>query len=352
MSLELSGRVRQGSFELDVELSVDSGETVALLGPNGAGKTTLLRVLAGLQALDDGVLRLDGRTLDDASGDVFVPPERRPIAVVFQQYLLFPNLSALENVAFGLRARGTPRAEARRTAAGWLDRVGLAAMARRRPDQLSGGQQQRVALARALATEPALLLLDEPLAALDAATRNDVRRDLRRHLSGFAGIRLLITHDPLDAHALADQVIVLEEGRITQRATLAEITAHPRSRYVAELVGVNLLHGTLRRGTLVLDGGAELIGAEAGLADGPVRAVIRPQAISLHDDRPHGSPRNVWSATVAELDRHGDRVRVRLDGPIAVTAEVTAAAVAELGLHPGDPVWASVKATELDITPA
>ncbi len=352
MSLDLDARVRLGTLQLDVQMTVRSGETVALLGPNGAGKTTLLRVCAGLQALDEGHLRLEGQTLDDPATDLFVPPEQRPIAVVFQQYLLFPNLSVQENVAFGLRARGETKARARGQADVWLDRVGLSEVTRRRPHELSGGQQQRVALARALATQPALLLLDEPLAALDASTRNEVRRELRRHLSGFGGIRLLITHDPLDAHALADQVIVLEDGQVTQQGTLAAITAHPRSRYVAELVGVNLLHATARRNVLHLSQGFELITADPDCADGAVRAVIRPQAIALHADRPQGSPRNVWAATVAEFDRHGDRVRVRLEGPIALTAEVTAAAVAELGLHPGDSVWASVKATEITTAPA
>ncbi|MEZ5266878.1 MAG: ABC transporter ATP-binding protein [Acidimicrobiia bacterium] len=347
MSLDLAARLRLGSLDLDVSLRVEAGETVALLGPNGAGKTTLLRICAGLQPLDGGSLTLEGAVLDDPAADRFLPPQQRPIAVVFQDYLLFPNLSALENVAFGLRARGVGKDAARAQARAWLERLELGELARRRVTQLSGGQRQRVALARALVTDPALLLLDEPLAALDAGTRNSVRRELRQHLAGVRGVRLLVTHDPLDAHALADRVIVVEEGRITQQGTLAEITAHPRSRYVAELVGVNLLDGQVGDGVLTVAAGGRLVVADDRHLRGQAFAALRPQAIALHTHRPEGSPRNVWSATIGELDRHADRVRVRLDGPLPVTAEITAAALAELGLHPGDTVWASVKATDI-----
>jgi molybdate transport system ATP-binding protein len=352
VSLDTSAQLRLGTLHLDVALHIEPGETVALLGPNGAGKSTVLRLCAGLHALDGGHITLDGTVLDDPSTNTFVEPQRRPIGVVFQDYLLFPHLSVLENVAFGLRARGLGRAEAHRRATGWLDRMELDGAARRRVQQLSGGQQQRVALARALVTEPRLLLLDEPLAALDAGTRNGVRRELRQHLHGFGGMRLLITHDPLDAHALADRVIVVEAGRITQSGTLAAVTAHPRSRYVAELVGVNLLEGTIRHGMLRLAGGAELVTPDVDLPDGPAFAAVRPQAVSLHLEQPHGSPRNVWPAVIAELDQHADRVRARLDGAIPLTAEITPAALAELQLHPGDGVWASVKATEIATYPA
>jgi len=212
MSLEARVGLRLGRLDLEVELAVGTGELVVLLGPNGAGKTTLLRALAGLVPLDRGRVVLDGAVLEDTAAGAWVPTERRPVGFVFQDYLLFPHLSALENVAFGLRARGLARAEARRRAAAWLDRVGLAAHAAARPRALSGGQAQRVALARAMVGEPRLLLLDEPLAALDAATRAEVRRDLRRHLASFGGTRLLVTHDPLEALALADRLVVLEGG--------------------------------------------------------------------------------------------------------------------------------------------
>ncbi|MEY4173801.1 MAG: hypothetical protein RI900_966, partial [Actinomycetota bacterium] len=230
--------VRFPGFAIDVPLSVQPGEVVALLGPNGAGKTTLLRALAGLQPIDHGSVVLDGTVLDDPVVGGFVEAAERSIGVVFQDYLLFPHLSVRENVAFGLRARGTAKAEARAVADGWLGRVGLADLADRRPTGLSGGQQQRVALARALAYGPRLLLLDEPLAALDAATRRDVRRELRQHLDAFDGCTVLVTHDPVDAYALADRVVVLEHGGVMQQGTLVEVAAHPRSRYVAELVGI------------------------------------------------------------------------------------------------------------------
>jgi molybdate transport system ATP-binding protein len=350
VSLEARIRRQLGLLQLDVDLTTKSGETVAVLGPNGSGKTTLFRCLSGLLPVDDGRIELDGQTLDDAGSDVFVPPERRPVAVVFQDYLLFPNLTALENVAFGLRSRGVAKAEARARAGAWLERVGLTDHAEHRPRALSGGQAQRVALARALATEPRLLLLDEPLAALDAATRMVLRRDLRRHLTTFDGVRLIVTHDPVDAYALADRVAILEAGHVVQTGTLAEISAQPRSRYIANLVGVNLLAGTSRDTTLTTTGGAEI--ATADRVDGPAFAVIQPNAIALYLSRPEGSPRNVWRTTVADIDPQADRVRVRLDGAVPLVAEITAGALDDLGLRPGDEIWAAVKATEVAAYPS
>jgi molybdate transport system ATP-binding protein len=339
-----------GGLELDVELDARPGEVVALLGPNGAGKTTVFRCLAGLLPIDDGRIELDGIPLDDPAADVFVAPERRSVAVVFQDYLLFPNLTALENVAFGLRARRVPKNEARTRAAFWLERVGLADHAGHRPRTLSGGQAQRVALARALATDPRLLLLDEPLAALDIGARSDVRRDLRRHLTTFDGVRLLVTHDPVDAYALADRVIILEAGRVAQTGTLPEVTAQPRSRYIADLVGVNLLTGIADHGTITTRTGGRIVPADP--VDGPTFAVIQPHAIALYPTPPAGSPRNVWAATVADIDRHADRVRIRLDGTVPLVAEITPAALEALALRPGDAIWASVKATEITTYPA
>jgi molybdate transport system ATP-binding protein len=335
-----------GSLHLDLDLAVKGGETVAILGPNGSGKTTLFRCLSGLLPIDEGHIALDDRTLDDATTGEFVPPEQRPVAVVFQDYLLFPNMSALENVAFGLRSRGVAKADARARARGWLERVGLADHANHRPRALSGGQAQRVALARALATEPRLLLLDEPLAALDVGTRGDVRRDLRRHLATFDGVRLLVTHDPVDAYTMAERVVILEAGCVVQSGTLAEVTARPRSPYIANLVGVNLLAGTGRNGTITTSTGGRIVAADA--VDGPAYAVIQPHAVALYQLAPEGSPRNVWAATVTDIDRQADRVRVRLDGDVPLVAEITPAALDDLVLRPGDRVWASVKATEIN----
>ena len=339
-----------GDFELDVQLDAEPGEVVALLGPNGAGKSTVFRCLAGLLPIDDGRIELDGTTFDDPAAGVFVVPEGRPVSVVFQDYLLFPNLTALENVAFGLRARGVAKGEARTRAARWLERVGLADRGGHRPRTLSGGQAQRVALARALATDPRLLLLDEPLAALDAGSRSDVRRDLRRHLATFDGVRILVTHDPVDAYALADRIVILEAGRIAQSGTLADVSARPRSRYIADLVGVNLITGTGADGMLTTTSGGRIVAADP--VDGPTFAVIQPHAVALYSAPPSGSPRNVWAATVADIDRQADRVRIRLDGAIPLVAEITPAALAALDLHPGDTIWASVKATEITTYPA
>jgi molybdate transport system ATP-binding protein len=270
--------------------------------------------------------------------------------MVFQDYRLFPHLSVLENVAFGLRARGTPRAEARRCASSWLERMELDALAPRKPGTLSGGQAQRVALARALATDPRLLLLDEPLAALDAAVRPQVRRELRRHLESFDGTRLLVTHDPLEAITLADRVVVMEAGRVVQAGTVPEITARPRSAYVARLVGLNLFRGHARGDHIELQGGASLVVAGAGT--GPVFAVVHPRAVTLHRELPQGTPRNVWRGELGGLDHEGDRVRVEVTGDIPVIAEVTPAATHELRLDEGGPIWVSVKATEIDVYPA
>jgi molybdate transport system ATP-binding protein len=322
---------------------------VGLLGPNGAGKTTLLRILAGLLVPDEGRVVLDGRVLDDTATGDHVPAEARPVGVVFQNYVLFPHLSALENVAFGLRARGVPKAEARARASEWLDRVGLSEFRTSKPKQLSGGQAQRVALARALATEPRLLLLDEPLAALDASTRLETRRELRRQLDGYDGVRVLVTHDPMEAIALAERLVVLEAGHISQSGTPQEISERPRSRYVADLVGVNLFQGRAAGDEVLIGAAGRLVAPGAGR--GEVFAVVHPHAVSLYRQPPAGTPRNVWQGTAESLDLEGERVRVRVGGPLPIIAEVTPGAVADLQLGDGGPVWVSVKATEVVVYP-
>jgi molybdate transport system ATP-binding protein len=340
-----------GELRLAVDLQVPAGETVAILGPNGAGKTTLLRALAGLLPPDRGRVVLDGEALDDVATDLHVPPEHRPIGVVFQDHLLFPHLSALDNVAFGLRARGVSRDEARRLAAEWLDRVGLDRKATARPRELSAGQAQCVALARALAVRPRLLLLDEPLSALDATTRRATRRELRRHLAEYEGTRLLVTHDPLEAVALADRLVVLEAGRVTQTGVPTEITGRPRSDYVADLVGVNLFRGRVEGDRVVVDE-AVLVVPHGDHGRGDVFAVVHPRAVALHRSAPEGTPRNVWAGVAEGLDLEGERARVRVGGRLPIVAEVTAAAVADLRLADGGPVWVSVKATEITVYPA
>jgi len=350
VSLDATVHLTLGALALDMNLTIGEGEVVALLGPNGAGKTTLLRAIAGLVPIASGRVQLDGQVLEDAATGDYVPTEQRPIGVVFQDYLLFPHLSVLDNVAFGLRSRGTRPKEAAGKAAAWLDRVGLSSYARAKPNALSGGQRQRVALARALAPDPRLLLLDEPLAALDMTTRAEVRRDLKHHLASFPGLRLVVTHDPLEAAALADRLVVMENGRLVQTGSPAEVTEHPRSQYVADLVGVNLLRGQADQGSVRLPGGTVI--AAAGAESGEVFAVIHPRAVALHRQRPEGSPRNVWRGRITGIELMGGRVRVRVDGEVPVVAEVTPAALRELGLEEGGEVWLSFKATEVGVYPA
>jgi molybdate transport system ATP-binding protein len=350
MSLDARIGLSLGTLELDVPLDAEPGHTVVLLGPNGAGKTTALRAIAGLLALDEGRVAVDGHVLDDPTSGVWIPTERRPIGYVFQDHALFPHLSALENVAFGLRARGVRRREAARRSREWLERVGMANNAGARPSALSGGQTQRVALARALVLDPRVLLLDEPLSALDASTRVDTRRELRRHLEAHEGARVVVTHDPVDAMTLGDRVVVLEAGRVVQAGSLTELRERPRSRYVADLVGLNLYRGTADGQRIRLSDRGELVAA--GHARGDVFAVVHPRAVALHRRQPEGTPRNVLAGTVDHLDVEGDRVRVIVAGAVPVTAEVTPAAVAELELTAGAAVWASIKATEITAYPA
>jgi len=347
VTLEAVVRVKRDSFTLEVTLAAAADETVAVLGPNGAGKTTLLRVLAGLDEMEGRVV-LDGQVLDDSARGVHVPAERRSAGLVFQDHVLFPHLSAVENVAFGLRAKRRPHAAA--VARRWLNEAGLGDRAEALPRALSGGQAQRVALVRALATEPKLLLLDEPLSALDISVRADVRRELSRQLASFHGVRLLVTHDPVEAMALADRLVVLEHGSVVQSGTPDEVTARPRSRFVADLAGVNLLRGRAYGDHVALAAEASLAAVDAGTGD--VFAVVHPRAVALYRSRPDGTPRNVWRGQVDTVDLEGERVRVRVVGPVPLVAEVTRAAVLELGLIAGADVWMAVKATEVSVYPA
>lgn len=391
--------LRRGTLELDISLAAGPGELVAVLGPNGSGKTTALRVLAGLLALDAGHVIVAGAVWDRA-GSTRLPPQARHTGLVLADHLLFPHLSALDNVGFGPRSRGASRAAARARAREELDRVGLGDRAGARPGELSSGQAQRVALARALATDPVLLLLDEPLAALDPSTRAQTRADLGNRLRDFPGSTVLVTHDPLDALTLASRLVFLDAGRVVQTGTPAEIVARPRSPYVAEVVGLNLYAGDAteegpvrlgpspdrwpagsrdvggvegshvggrprvgggghvgdsgrphvggghREGT---GDGAEIVTSE--VVSGPVWVTVAPSAVSLFPERPHGSPRNTWRLRVQDVQLSGQRARVSLRGPLELVAEVTTGAVAELGLGVGDEIWASVKATEVRAYP-
>jgi molybdate transport system ATP-binding protein len=349
VSLEARVGLCKGTLDLDVELEVAASGVVVLLGPNAAGKTTLLRALAGLVPLERGRVTLDGVVLEDTQARVRVPTEKRPVGVVFQDYLLFPHMTAVQNVAFGLRSRGTPRATARERALELLERVGLADIAAARPRELSGGQAQRVALARALATDPRLLLLDEPLSAMDAGARAELRRGLSRHLASFPGTCLVITHDPIEAMTLGDKLVVLEAGRVVQAGTPEELSSHPRSRYVADLLGLNLYRGHMEQGAVLLAGGRRLIAADPLPPGGDVFAVIPPRAVALHRTLPDGSPRNVWKGEVQDLDVVGNHVRAHVTGELPIIAEVTPGAVASLRLDDGGPVFVAVKAMEIEV---
>ncbi|MEV8374092.1 ATP-binding cassette domain-containing protein [Kribbella sp. NPDC056861] len=354
MTLYADLHVTRDAFHLDLALTVEPGEVVALLGPNGAGKTTALRAIAGLLPITTGQIRL-ADDLWDAPPRVFRSADRRPIGVVFQDYLLFNHLSALENVAFGLRARGTDKHTARAEAARWLETVGLTQYAKTRPRSLSGGQAQRVALARALATSPELLLLDEPLAALDASTTLHVRAELADHLHRFYGRTLLVTHDPLDAMVLADRLVIIENGQIVQEGPPTEIARRPRTEYVAQLVGLNLYRGTAEGTHVALDTGGSI--TIASPAQGQVHVAFPPSAVSLYPERPTGTPRNTWPMRVAGIEQHAHTVRVRLvphssPAPGTLLADITTAAVAELQLSPGQLLHATLKATEIQTYPA
>lgn len=352
MTVNVAAATSRDEFRLDLDLTVDDRQVTAVLGPNGSGKSTLLRLVAGLEQAETGTVTIAGRTVDGTG--VFVPTEERKVGYVPQGYGLFGHRSVLDNVAFGLRAAGVGRAAARNTARRWLDRLDLGALADRRPHQLSGGQAQRVALARALASEPEVVLLDEPLAALDVATRRTTRRDLRTALSQYGGARLMVTHDPLDVYALADRVVVIDDGRIVQEGTIAEVTARPRSAFVAALVGTNLITGSVAAAgpgsTLTTAGGAivEVVTEVRGRAS----ALIRPTSVAIGRESPRSSARNSFDVIVDDLVQLDGRVRVGLVGALSLTAEITVAARDSLGLRPGDRVVATVKATDIDVEPA
>jgi molybdate transport system ATP-binding protein len=359
MTLDLDIAVHRDGFRVEAALSVGLGETVALLGPNGAGKTTVVQAVAGLVVPARGRIVLDGTVLDDRAGGTHVPPADRPIGVVFQDLLLFPHLSAVENAAFPLRARGIRREEARRRAVHALGRLGVAHRADARPGRLSGGEAQRVALARALVHEPRVILLDEPLSALDVSARSRIRDLLRETLGAFAGYRIVITHDPVEAAMLADRLVLLEAGRVTQTGTLEEIRAAPRTRYAADLVGVNLYAGRLVPvesgvGRLETEHGDLVVGWPPGVG-GPlddVLGVVRPADVSLFLARPEGSARNALRGIVRSVTVEGERARVGINSRPPLVAEVTPGSIRRLGLGPGAEVWASFKAVEVRlITP-
>jgi molybdate transport system ATP-binding protein len=350
MNLDAHVVVHRPRFDIDVEISGQPGDVVALLGPNGAGKTTCLRAMAGLQPIDDGQIVIGGVVVENPSLHIRVAAAQRDVGLVFQDHLLFPHLSVRDNVAFGLRARRTAKQQARSTASAWLQRLGIGDLADRKPRRLSGGQAQRVAIARALATTPSLLLLDEPLAALDAGGKVTLRSELRRHLAEFPGVAVLVSHDALDALMLADLLVVLDRGMVVQRGTPEQVSTHPRSDHVARLVGLNLVRGTADGRLVTTSNGVQLVSVTDSTGD--VFASFRPSAVALDTHRPTGSQRNAWQTQITELAPYGDVVRLHLQGELDLIADVTPQAIASLALDIGDQVWAAVKATEISVYPA
>jgi len=349
--LRVDAKVLRADLEVRPVLAVAPGEVVALVGPNGAGKSTVLDLVAGLVRADAGRVLLGDRVLDAGPGGEVVHAEARRVGLVAQGLALFPHRSAAANVAYGPRARGAARREATERARRELDAVGIdASTAARRPGALSGGEAQRVALARALAVDPDVLLLDEPLSAVDARARGALLRTLRARLAAFAGPALVVVHDVRDALALADRIVVLEAGRVVQSGAPADLARAPRTTYVADLVGLNGYAGVadgaggVRVGAAALRTATELIG--------DVVVTVHPRAVSLFPDRPEGSPRNAWAMTVRAVQPTLERVRVELEGALPIVAEVTASAAGELDLAPGRGVWATVKATEIAVTQA
>lgn len=343
---------------IDLELQVQPGEVVALLGANGAGKSTLLSLISGLIRPDAGRITLDGKVLVDVERRVWVPSHYRGVVLLAQQALLFPHLTAAANVAFGPRSKGSSRKDARAEALRWLAAVDATEFADRRPVQLSGGQAQRIAIARALAADPALLLLDEPMAALDVAVAPALRQLLRTVLRDTGRTALLVTHDLIDALSLADRVIVLEAGRIVEDGPTRTVLTQPRSGFAARIAGVDLITGTAESHGLLTPDGVRIQGLldPTCTAGQPAVAVFSPAAVAVHLTPPTGSPRNHLAVTITELEPRGELVRVHaadtIGGTSDLIADITAAAVADLELVPGKHVHYAIKATEVLIYPS
>jgi len=350
--LQTSLVVRRGSFVLDAALRLEQGEVLALLGPNGAGKSTLLGALAGLIRPESGSVTVSGHVLTSrsmsGSREVRVPPERRGIGMLGQHALLFPHLSAIENVAFGREAQGVRRKDALRDAAGWLESVGLAGYERRKPAALSGGQQQRVAIARALAARPRVLLLDEPMAALDVQTASLIRELLRERLADSGVATIVVTHDVLDAVVLADRVAILQDGRVVDDGPTRRVLGEPRTPFIAALAGLNLLSGRIEGEQLLLPDGRRLSGTiRRGRHTGPGSATFRPSAVRVHATRPDAAIANGWTTAVAALEPTLGGIRMRTEDGVA--ADIPASDVVALELRPGRPVWLSVEPAEVTI---
>jgi molybdate transport system ATP-binding protein len=363
------------TFHLDIKFSAGEGKTTVLLGESGAGKSTVLRLLAGLLHPERGHISLEGKPYFDSERRIAIPPQERPFGYVFQDYMLFPHMTAFENVAFGLRAQHLPHKIVRQRVGEALEQVHLAGYDQRRPAQLSGGQQQRVAIARALALRPQLLLLDEPLAALDVQTRREVRQELRNLLSGAGITTVMVTHQYLEALLFGYHILVLEQGHVIQQGSHRDLLQYPRSSYVAELVGMNFFRGRIvccETGAMctiqLQNNGRPGIEVRAALEEQAQKlpepgdeafVLVDPCSITLYQTLPDSSARNGFQGTIVQLlhlgtpfgmnSEHGGRVRVSMsvdDSVPLLTAEITEASASRMELSEGKMMYATFKATE------
>ena len=351
MSLEISMIVHER--KVDVAFHVAPKECLAIVGPNASGKSSVLLGIAGLLNVDEGLIALGGRTLF-ASGraikPVNVPVHKRQISMLAQRPLLFPHLSVRHNVEFGPRSLGVPRTEVRKRAMGWLERVDMAHLADRRASELSGGQSQRVALARALAVEPELLLLDEPMAALDAEAVPAMRSLLAEVSQERTTV--LVTHDLLDAISLSARAIVIEEGRVTDEGLTERVLLQPRTSFGARLGGLNVLRGLAEGPDCVVTAdGQKVYGTpqSALLAGQRAIAVFNPSSVIVTRSEIETSARNTFSARIDAIDQRDGRCRVSAGGFVV---DVTVSALVELRLAPGQTIHLMVKAMEVALHPA
>ncbi len=348
-SLVAEIELRAHGFTLDVDFTVRAGHTAVMVGPNGAGKSTTLAAIAGLVRPRRAYIAAPQRVFVDTERDIDLAPEQRRVGVMFADGLLFEHMTVSRNVAFGMSGRGALRNQ---RLTGALDAFDLTALRDRRPSQLSSGQAQRVALARALSSDPDVVLLDEPLARIDHAARPAMRRMLRSAFERTGAPRLVITHDATEAFLLADQMLIIEDGRITQRGTPEEVRRHPRTTYAAQLAGTNLFRGTAANGrTRLSDYPVEITSSDT-TTSGAVLLTVHPRAATLHASEPSGSPRNVCAGVVEVVEPLGEVTRVVLAQPLPLTVDITPGAARELGLTPGSHVWVAIKATEVELRPA
>jgi len=350
LSVDVKKKLRE--FPLEVCFDVHPAETLVIIGPSGCGKTTTLNVIAGLMDPEEGRVALREQVLSDSAMGMSIPPEKRSIGYVFQDFALFPHMSVAENVAYGLRSRRRPRHEIPQKVDGVLELLGITQLKRQRPEQLSGGERQRVALARAIACDAEILLLDEPLGSLDAQTRNRLRGELQRMLRVIRRIAIMVTHDYIDALTFGDQICVMDKGRMLQMGSREELLRHPKSRFVADLTGVNFFEGQVSDSST--DGLARIwVGDSCLYAScdrkemGGTLVTFFPSEVSISRDKPSGSPRNVFRSEVKEIIHMGDKVRLSLNGALPMCAEISANALDELELKEGDSVYASLKATAI-----